>query len=94
MLTEVLGVVKSRGLLEDFYVHGNGNNLAFLPHALQKQRAVQEWISRDLKINGERPRLGFGDSISDLGFMTECHWWATPRVGQLASRVVEALIHD
>ncbi len=94
VLTEVLGVVKSRGLLEDFYVHGNGNNLAFLPHALQKQRAVQEWISRDLKSNGERPRLGFGDSISDLGFMTECHWWATPRVGQLASRVVEALIHD
>lgn len=94
VLIVVLEEVRKQGLLEDLYVHGNGNNLAFLPHALRKQRAVEEWIKRDIALNGERPLLGFGDSISDLGFMTQCHWWATPRRGQLAGRVCEVIHHE
>lgn len=94
VLHAVLDEVRKRDLLDGLYVHGNGNNLAFLPHALRKQRAVQEWIDRDVAIHGERPRMGFGDSISDLGFMTECHWWATPRRGQLAGRVAEVIPHE
>lgn len=94
VLHAVLEEVRKRDLLDGLYVHGNGNNLAFLPYALRKQRAVQEWIERDIAIHGERPRMGFGDSISDLGFMTECHWWATPRRGQLAGRVAEVIPHE
>ena len=94
VLLAVLAEVRKRDLLDGLYVHGNGNNLAFLPDALRKQRAVQEWIDRDMAIHGERPRMGFGDSISDLGFMTQCHWWATPRRGQLAGRVAEVLLHE
>lgn len=94
VLHEVLDEVRKRNLLDDLYVHGNGNNLAFLPHGLRKQLAVQEWISRDKAIHGERPLMGFGDSISDLGFMGECHFWATPRIGQLARRVSEVIPHE
>ena len=90
----VLNEVKARGLLEGLYVHGNGNNLAFLPNALQKQVAVREWIRRDQAINGKRPILGFGDSVSDLGFMTECDWWGTPKRGQLASHVMSSITDE
>lgn len=85
VLAHVLAEVRARRLLDGLYVHGNGNNLAFLPLALQKRAAVCEWIRRDRAQHGERPLLGFGDSISDLGFMAECHWWGTPARSQLAA---------
>ncbi|WP_122501610.1 trehalose phosphatase [Pseudomonas viridiflava] len=90
ILTRVLAEVQARGLLDDMHVHGNGNNLAFLPNGLAKRYAVQEWLLRDKAVNGERPVLGFGDSITDLGFMDECHWWATPARSQLARMFVGA----
>lgn len=90
ILGEVLAEVQARGLLDGMHIHGNGNNLAFLPEGLAKRYAVQEWLRRDKAINGERPVLGFGDSITDLGFMDECHWWATPARSQLAKMFVGA----
>ncbi len=90
ILTRVLAEVQARGLLDDMHVHGNGNNLAFLPNGLAKRYAVQEWLRRDKAVSGERPVLGFGDSITDLGFMDECHWWATPARSQLARMFVGA----
>ena len=87
VLQRVLAEVEARNLLQGFYIHGNGNNLAFIPNVLSKRNAVQEWLLRDREIHGERPVLGYGDSISDLGFMGECHWWGTPRKGQLADFV-------
>jgi hypothetical protein len=89
VLMTVLAEVDSRGLLTDLYVHGNGNNLAFIPVALSKRNAVQEWIRRDIALNGERPLFGFGDSVSDLSFMLECHWWGAPTKSQLAAFVRE-----
>lgn len=89
VLVTVLHEVQARKLLDGLYVHSNGNNLAFLPLALQKREAVREWIRRDSVVNGERPRLGFGDSLSDLGFLGECHWWGTPARGQLAASLLE-----
>lgn len=93
-LLGVLAEVKVRGLLNGLYVHANGNNLAFLPRALQKREAVREWIRRDQTINGRRPLLGFGDSVSDLGFLAECDWWGTPRQGQLASHTQASVSHE
>ncbi|KPB23693.1 trehalose-phosphatase [Pseudomonas amygdali] len=90
VLSKVLAEVQARGLLDGMHIHGNGNNLAFLPEGLAKRYAVQEWLRRDKAINGERPVLGFGDSITDLGFMDECHWWATPARSQLAKMFVGA----
>ncbi|BAP43469.1 trehalose phosphatase [Pseudomonas sp. 21LCFQ02] len=90
ILERVLAEVQTRGLLDGMHVHGNGNNLAFLPDGLAKRYAVQEWLRRDRAVHGERPVLGFGDSITDLDFMNECHWWATPARSQLARVFLEA----
>ncbi|WP_455231413.1 trehalose phosphatase [Geopseudomonas aromaticivorans] len=87
VLKRVLAEVQSRNLLLGLYIHGNGNNLAFIPNELSKRAAVLEWLRRDKALHGERPVIGFGDSISDLGFMGECHWWGTPQKGQLADLV-------
>jgi hypothetical protein len=35
--------------------------------------------------------LGFGDSITDLGFMDLCTFWSTPARSQLAAMVKDAL---
>lgn len=94
VLEHVLAEVRARNLLDGLYVHGNGNNLAFLPLALQKREAVREWIRRDRALHGERPMLGFGDSLSDLGFMGECHWWGTPARSQLAASFAAGMRHD
>lgn len=93
VLQTVLAEVRARGLLEGMHIHGNSNNLAFLPIGLSKQAAVQELLRRDRAVNGERPVLGFGDSITDLGFMDECHMWATPARSQLA-KLVGSKVHD
>lgn len=92
VLQKVLAEVQARGLVEGMHIHGNGNNLAFLPNGLAKRHAVQELLRRDRAAHGERPLLGFGDSVTDLGFMNECNFWATPANSQLA-KVVEAMIH-
>lgn len=93
VLSKVLNEVQARGMLEGMHIHANGNNLAFLPKGLAKRLAVQEWLRRDATINGERPVLGFGDSITDLGFMDLCHMWATPARSQLA-KAVEEMINE
>ncbi|MBN3786328.1 trehalose phosphatase [Burkholderia sp. Ac-20353] len=92
VLSTVLAEVQARGLLKGMHVHANGNNLAFLPDGLAKRVAAQEWLRRDRALNGERPVLGLGDSITDLGFMDLCHMWATPARSQLA-KAAEGLIH-
>ena len=86
-LKKVLSEVQSYDLLHGFYIHSNGNNLAFIPNELSKRAAVLEWLRRDRVLHHERPVIGFGDSISDLGFMSECHWWGTPQKGQLADLI-------
>lgn len=93
VLAVLLDEVRSRGLLEGMHVHRNGNNLAFLPQGLDKARAVREWLRRDRDSQGERPVLGFGDSLSDLTFMSECHFWGTPSNSQLAASM-EVTAHD
>ncbi|MEX3816454.1 trehalose phosphatase [Paraburkholderia sp. BR13439] len=93
VLTELLTEVQSRSMLECMHTHVNGNNLALLPAGLEKRFAVQEWLRRDREVHGERPVLGFGDSISDLGFMDLCHMWSTPARSQLAT-VVKELINE
>ena len=77
--------------LKDFYIHRNANNLAILPKVLHKQFAVEYWLQQDEKHHGQRPILGFGDSLSDMDFLKVCDWWATPKQGQLAHAVYDWL---
>lgn len=93
VLHTVLALAQSQRLIDGLSVHLNGNNLAFLPECLGKQAAVREWIRRDQERFGERVYLGFGDSLTDLGFLGECHWWGTPQRGQLARQIFEGLQH-
>ena len=88
-LSELLAEMRKRGLIGNMYVHINGNNLAFLPNELNKKYAVQEIIRRDKEANGERPVIGFGDSISDLGFMSQCLFWGTPSNSQITRAIME-----
>ena len=62
-----------------------------MPLGLNKRFAVQEIIKRDKAVNGERPIIGFGDSISDLGFMSECHFWGTPGNSQITRTIMESI---
>jgi hydroxymethylpyrimidine pyrophosphatase-like HAD family hydrolase len=90
-LAALADLVEGAGELEGFYVHRNGNNLAFIPNPLSKRFAVLEKIARDRQVHGERPILGFGDSLSDLAFMRECHWFAVPANSQIANHLQESL---
>ena len=90
LLVDLMQALSLAGDLEDMYVHINGNNLAFLPLGLEKKRAVQEWLSR-IPNRSERPVLGFGDSISDFGFMQECHWFGGPSKSQLSHFISSAM---
>jgi len=87
----VLGELRSAGLLEGMHTHSNANNLALLPIGLSKQAAVEHYLMLDRELHGVRPVLGFGDSITDLGFMNLCHFWSTPFNSQIAGLTGELL---
>jgi hydroxymethylpyrimidine pyrophosphatase-like HAD family hydrolase len=74
-----------------YYIHRNGNNLALLPNALNKARAV-EYLTRKLREqHGEILTMGMGDSRSDAGFMAACDYAIVPNGTQLAALTVGAL---
>lgn len=90
-LVRICEELKARGLIEGMHHHINGNNLALLPNGLAKRVAVEHVLNIDLAQNGARPVLGFGDSITDLGFMELCTFWSTPSGSQLARKVAGAV---
>jgi len=77
------------GLLEGFYTHQNDNNLALLPLTVSKHSAAQAVIARHTKQHGRVPILGWGDSLSDLGFMQLCDWAAFPPHSQIGQQVYD-----
>ncbi|UFH50798.1 trehalose phosphatase [Pseudomonas sp. KNUC1026] len=81
--------LRGAGLLEGMHTHLNGNNLALMPAGLSKRAAVEHYLKTRLQLPDEQPVIGIGDSLSDLGFMSLCDFWATPCNSQLA-RVVES----
>ena len=68
--------------------HRNGNNLAYLPPWLSKRHAVHYMIGRVRAETPDRPIIGIGDSISDVGFMDLCDFAMAPTRSQLWADVV------
>lgn len=66
---------------DECYVHVNANNLAILPHVVNKHHATRFLLDKYLDKN--RPCFGFGDSLADLGFLQLLDWYGTPKRGQL-----------
>jgi hydroxymethylpyrimidine pyrophosphatase-like HAD family hydrolase len=79
-LVAIRDSVENRG----WHTHLNGNTLAFTPPPVSKRRAVEHLLGR---IEGarHRPVIGMGDSLSDLGFMTQCDFLSIPRGSQISS---------
>lgn len=68
-------------LLAGFYFHLNGNNLALIPEPVSKANAAKFLLNQlDL---GQRPIIGYGDSLSDVAFLNQCHWWGVPQHSQI-----------
>ena len=76
---------------QDFYIHRNGNNLAVLPKALNKARAVHYLRQKLQTEHGDIMTLGMGDSKSDARFMAACDYAIVPSGTQLAALTVGAL---
>ena len=76
---------------QNFYIHRNGNNLALMPKALNKARAVNYLRQRLKAEHGEILTLGMGDSKSDARFMAACDYAIIPSGTQLSSLTVSAL---
>lgn len=69
---------------KEFKVHDNGNNLSVLPEWLDKRYAVRYLIDKLQVEHGEVVTLGMGDSLSDIGFLGECHYSVVPVASQIA----------
>lgn len=78
----------------DFYIHQNGNNVAWIPQCIQKGLAVQ-WLLEKLRAErGPFPVLGLGDSLSDRSFMQHCHWFGMPSRSQFADAINQRLFQE
>ena len=69
--------------------HRNGNNLAYLPPWLSKRHAARYFIDRVRAEQPDRPIIGIGDSVSDVGFMDLCDFAAVPTGSQLWAHVAD-----
>lgn len=91
-LTELISKLPS-SMLEQFYLHLNGNNLAIIPNVISKKSAVQFYLDTHDPLQ-QRVVLGFGDSLSDFGFLSCCDWFGMPQHSQLHRFTEVALQRD
>ena len=80
-------------LLAHCYIHINGNNLAIIPNHISKQKAVEFFIEK-YDPHHERVILGWGDSLSDAGFLSCCDWFGMPKNSQLDKFLNQNLSQD
>lgn len=83
MLHEICGSAADL-LPGDWKLHRNGNNAAFMPPWLGKRQAVEHMLTEIRRDSPLRPIVGFGDSTSDLPFMSLCDYMMTPSRSQVA----------
>lgn len=75
---------------DEFYIHVNANNLALLPHVVNKHHAMRFLL--DYHLDKNRPCFGFGDSLADLPFLQLLDWYGTPNRGQLHDAISQGCL--
>jgi len=75
---------------DEFYIHVNANNLAILPHVVNKHHAMRFLL--DYHLDKNRPCFGFGDSLADLPFLQLLDWYGTPNRGQLHDAISQGCL--
>lgn len=81
--TAVLDMLYLKKYEEQFHFQTTKNNISILPRIISKGIAVKKLIV-DMGI-GDTPISGFGDSLSDLSFLSECDWWGTPKKSSIST---------
>ena len=79
--------IEERFGIEGFYIHRNSNNVAWLPHPVEKGLAVSWLLDKLRSERGVFPVIGLGDSLSDHRFMKLCSWFGIPRQSQFAEAI-------
>ena len=78
--------------LSGYYVHRNGNNIAWLPHCIEKGKAAAYLLNILTESSGPRPVIGLGDSLTDHSFLTLCDFWGMPSSSQFATHIHHSFI--
>lgn len=76
---------------EAVQIHRNGHNMALLPPFANKARAVRFVMQRLRDMHPDPLFLGVGDSLSDLPFLSLCHYAITPKGSQIQAATWPAL---
>ncbi len=71
-------------------VHRNGNNAAYLPPHLGKEKAVAALLPSLRAEHPDAAVIGIGDSLTDAPFMALCDFAMLPTRSQLAERLLGA----
>jgi hypothetical protein len=71
-------------------VHRNGNNAAYLPPRLGKEKALAHLLPRLRAKHPDAAVIGIGDSFTDAPFMALCDFAMLPTRSQLAQRLFDA----
>ncbi|NTF18129.1 hypothetical protein G6L37_06900 [Agrobacterium rubi] len=88
-----LATIASRlrfGLRDNIHIHHNGGTLALTAGPVSKKRAV-EYVLTKIDNLAERPILAFGDSLSDLPFMSLGDFICAPSASQISTKTLHGI---
>lgn len=86
--------IEARFATEGFYIHRNGNNIAWLPNPVEKGLACQYLLNKLRAERGVFPVLALGDSLSDHRFMKLCDWFGMPQQSQFSQHISRHLFGE
>lgn len=79
---------------EGFYVHRNGNNIAWLPNCIEKGKATRYLLNKLRAERGTFPTIGLGDSLTDFSFLKLCSWYGIPSKSQFSSAIKDRVFGE
>lgn len=79
---------------DGFYIHRNGNNIAWIPLPIEKGKAAQWLVDKLRAERGIFPLIGMGDSLSDYSFMKQCSWYCIPKQSQFTQAIKQLIFGE